>query len=144
MATGTGLNVTKVNAYAVLAPKPGLNVSKALAYAVLAGPPVTPPTWPVFSFVDGFRTINYSQSFQANGTTPITVTVQSGSLPTGLSLSLVTGSTYKIAGTPSVIGTYSFTLRAVNTYGTVDQAFSIVINDANLGGFSIMNGSVVN
>ncbi len=39
MATGTGVNVSKVNAYAVLVPNPGVNVSKVNAYAVLAPNP---------------------------------------------------------------------------------------------------------
>ena len=94
-----------------------------------------PPYWPSFTFSSGVVGQAYGQSFTSNGNTPITITLQSGSLPTGLSLSLVSGSTYQISGTPSAAGTFSFTLRATNTYGTADASYSIVIVSAGGGSF---------
>jgi len=56
--------------------------------------------------------IAYNQSIVATGgTTPYTFTVFSGTLPSGLSLS-VAGA---LTGTPSVAGTFNFTVRVVDT-----------------------------
>jgi len=89
----------------------------------------------------------YSQSFSAGGLCPQTMTVQSGALPTGLALTdvgTIPGELFQIAGTPSVAGTFTFTLRASNTTyrsgdamyfsNYMDRQFSITIAPANLGG----------
>jgi hypothetical protein len=56
----------------------------------------------------------------ADGTAPVTFTVQAGTLPPGLSLS----ANGLYAGTPTTAGTYSFTIRASNAKGSVDQVYS--------------------
>jgi len=117
------LSVSKANQYAVLGPAAGLSASKAVAYAVLDQP--TAPSWPSFSFGGGVVGTAYSQSFAAIGSPTITYSVLSGSLPTGLSLS---GDT--ISGTPSAAGSYTFTLRATNDYGTADQPFTLVVSSS--------------
>jgi hypothetical protein len=68
-----------------------------------------------------YRAFAVSQTLAVTGTQPVTFAVQSGSLPTGLSLNTSTG---VISGTPTVVGSYSFTIRATNSYGTDDQAFT--------------------
>jgi hypothetical protein len=60
--------------------------------------------------------------------------VLTGSLPSGVSLNTSTGA---ITGTVSSAADYSFTIRATNTYGSVDQAFSGTIT----GGIRIWDGS---
>jgi hypothetical protein len=65
----------------------------------------------------------YSATINAMGSTPITFTLASGSLPPGLSLS----SAGVISGTPTTAGTFSFTVRATNSCGTDTQALSITI-----------------
>lgn len=115
-----GLSAAKASVYAVLGPPLGLSAAKANVYAVLDNP--SAPAWPSFSFGSGSVGFAYSQSFTATGSSPITYSVLSGSLPAGLSLA---GNT--ISGTATAAGTSSFTLRATNAYGTADQAFSIVI-----------------
>jgi hypothetical protein len=129
-----GVNVSKLNAYAVLALPTGVNVSKVNAYAVLTSGNVTPPIWGSFLFGDGTRGVAYSQSWDMPSSAEIvTYSVLSGALPDGLSLSVVSHNVAKISGTPTVTNTFSFTLRATNTYGTADQAFSITINDSSGG-----------
>lgn len=63
----------------------------------------------------------FAQTIAATGTAPLTWALQSGSLPAGLALDGATGA---IAGTPTAAGAYSFTLRATNSAGFDDQAFT--------------------
>ena len=77
------------------------------------------------SLSNGNETIYYSQTLLASGTTPITFSIISGSLPTGLSLS---GNT--ISGFPSSQGSFTFTVRAENLLGSSyydDKQFNINI-----------------
>lgn len=67
---------------------------------------------------------NYNYTLSATGTTPITWSLYSGSLPKGLSLS----SAGKISGTPTNADTYSFTLKASNNYGSDTKSFNLTIN----------------
>src|ERR1051325_10397979 len=62
----------------------------------------------------------------------VTVTKQSGSLPSGVSFSAVPGSgTGKIAGIPAsgTGGTYNLVLRATNAVGFTDQNFKLVVSE---------------
>jgi hypothetical protein len=63
---------------------------------------------------DGEDGVAYSQSLTLCGVygSAVTYSVQSGSLPTGLSLSSTTG---VISGTPSAAATYTFVIRATTT-----------------------------
>lgn len=76
----------------------------------------------------------YSATLQSSGgATPITWSISSGSLPSGLSLNASTG---VIAGTPQSSGTTSFTVTATDatspTPQTASQALSITTNVATL------------
>jgi hypothetical protein len=53
----------------------------------------------------------------------------SGSVPPGLTLN----STGSVTGTPTTVGTYPFTIRATNAYGSADQPSSITIFSAPTG-----------
>jgi hypothetical protein len=130
-ADASGVNVSKTVGYAVLSIPYGVDITKALAFAVLAS--VNPPAWPGTGFPNGSLNVSYSASLAVTGTTPITFSVVSGALPTGLTLS-GSGTIATISGTPTVLGTFTFTLRASNTYGTADQSFSIVISSIDVGG----------
>lgn len=71
----------------------------------------------------------YSQTLAATGTAPITWSIDSGSLPAGLSLS---GDT--ISGTPTTAGTFTFTVKATNNSLDADtKELSIVIQAASVG-----------
>lgn len=67
----------------------------------------------------------YSQTLAATGTAPITWSIESGSLPAGLTLS---GNT--ISGTPTTAGTFTFTVKAGNSVGNDTRELSIVIQAA--------------
>lgn len=140
MAINAGVNVSKLVGFAVLAPNAGVNVTKLVGFAVLTSANVTPPIWPVFSFSNGIATVAYSQSWDMPTSAPtVTYTLLSGSLPTGLSISAITVNQAKLSGTPTTAGTFSFTLRGTNLYGTADQAFTIVIASPSGGSFVFIN-----
>lgn len=64
-----------------------------------------------------------------------TFTVQSGALPTGVSLNASSGT---ISGTPTVGGNYTFVIRATNGGGSVDSA-SLTMGVRLIGGSISMN-----
>lgn len=74
---------------------------------------------------------SYSTRLTAvGGSPPYSWTRTSGSLPNGLSLNSSTGT---ISGTPSVPGTFSFTIQARDTVGrTATKSFSIAVAPAPL------------
>ena len=69
----------------------------------------------------------YSQTLSADGTTPITWSVENGDRPTGLSLNKDTG---EISGTPTAAGTSTFTVKATNSAGGDTKELSITITKA--------------
>ncbi len=141
MAINTGVDTSKLVGFAVLTPPVGVDVSKLVAYCVLTSGNVAPPVWPAFTFASGVVGVAYSQSFDlAPAAPPTTYTVVSGSLPTGLSLSNVSADIGQIAGTPTVAAVYSFTLRATNTFGTADKAFTLTVVTASTGGSFVFAG----
>ena len=82
------------------------------------------PVWSG-SYVDGIEGIAYSDTATASNSVT-SYSLFSGSLPPGLSLSK-SGSNALISGTPTTRGSYSFTLRATNAYGSTDRGFTIKI-----------------
>jgi hypothetical protein len=137
LSPAVGVDVSKLVAYAALAPPVGVDIAKLVAYAVLDAPVNVPPVWTNFTFAPGVVGIAYSQQWDltpASATT--TFSVVTGSLPPGLSLTSPNGDLGVISGTPTTAGTYSFTLRATNAYGTADKAFSITISAAPSSGGS--------
>ena len=67
----------------------------------------------------------YSQTLAATGSDTITWSVDSGSLPTGLSLDRSTGT---ITGTPTTEGTSTFTVKAKNSYGSDSKEYTLTID----------------
>jgi large repetitive protein len=82
---------------------------------------VNPATLP-----NGTLGIAYSQTVSGSGgTAPYTFAVTSGALPTGLSLNTTTG---VIAGTPTTVGNFNFTITATDANGCPGtRAYAIVI-----------------
>ena len=84
------------------------------------------PTITTDSLPNGTEGTSYSQTLTATGTAPITWSVTSGSLPTGLTLNESTG---LISGTPTSQGTSNFTVTASNNSGSDSEELSIIIDE---------------
>lgn len=67
--------------------------------------------------------VPYSATLSAIGSSPITWTLSSGSLPDGLSLD----SSGTISGTPTTPGAFPFTVTASNSAGSTSRLFTIII-----------------
>jgi Putative Ig domain len=132
----------------------GNDISTAEArgeYSIQAGFPVTTtistilsPAWPAFTFcTNGVVGVAYSQYFDLYpAASPTTFTLVSGALPNGLTLSNISGDVGRLSGTPTVAGSYTFTLRATNTYGTADHAFTVfIVTVAGGGACGLWRGS---
>ena len=84
-----------------------------------------PPVITTTTLQGGKAGAAYSQTLAATGTAPITWSIESGSLPAGLTLS---GNT--ISGTPTTAGTFTFKVKAANGAGNDTKELSIVIQAA--------------
>ena len=63
------------------------------------------------------------------GTAPYSITLQSGTIPTGVSLTSLNASQGVLSGTPTTAAAFSFTLKATdNTSATGTQAYNVTIN----------------
>lgn len=96
---------------------------------------VAPPTWVTASGSIGSDYTQRNSSFTVSATGATSYSVVSGSLPSSQSLNTSTG---VISGTATGVSdftstTYNFTIRATNSGGTVDRAFSITISSRYVG-----------
>ncbi|MBQ9581879.1 MAG: putative Ig domain-containing protein, partial [Synergistaceae bacterium] len=94
------------------------------AFSVTIKEAVVKPVITTSSLAGGKVGTRYSASLAASGTKPLTWSIASGSLPTGLSLNRSTGA---ISGTPTKAGTFTFTVRAANSAGYSNKAFRITV-----------------
>ena len=85
---------------------------------------IAPPTVTTQTLPSGTVGTAYSQRLSAQGTTPITWSIDSGDLPADLSLNEDTG---EISGTPTAVGTATFTVKATNSVGNDKKELSITI-----------------
>jgi hypothetical protein len=92
-------------------------------------PPPTPPTIITTSLPGGTAGVAYSATVQAtNGSPPYTWSLDSGSLPAGLTLNPSTGA---ITGTPTAAGTSPFAAKVTDSASQSDtQALSIAVASA--------------
>jgi hypothetical protein len=100
-------------------------VTAALSITVDAVLSITTPSLPV-----GALGVPYSTVVNAGGSTgPFAWALKTGKLPEGLSLSQSVTDSVVISGTPTTLGTTSFTLQVTDSTGTIaTQALSITIN----------------
>ncbi|TAE28970.1 MAG: T9SS C-terminal target domain-containing protein [Candidatus Kapaibacterium sp.] len=77
---------------------------------------------------NGSTGIAYTHTFAVNGSPASTFAVSSGTLPPGLTLNAATGA---LTGTPTMAGTFMYTIRATNSVGapgSFDQAVTTTIS----------------
>ena len=99
------------------------------AYTLTIAVPALALTPTAGALPGGTGGVAYNQVFAAsNGVAPYTYAVASGTLPAGLSLNPATGT---LAGTPTVAGSFGFSIRATDsTSGTaaqVEQAYTLAL-----------------
>ena len=99
---------------------------KAEHYFTISENAAAAPSITTSSLPDGKVGEAYSHTLTANGTTPITWSIDGG-LPAGLSLNKDTG---EISGTPTADGTAKFTVKATNSAGSNTKELSITIAKA--------------
>lgn len=91
------------------------------------------------SFADGTENTSYSGSATASGgTAPYTYSVQSGALPTGLSLNSSTGA---VTGTPTTPGTFNFVIRVTDNLGATADTTStqvVIANTVNIADHNVI------
>jgi hypothetical protein len=88
-----------------------------------------PPTIITTTLTSGTVNVTYNEIIEATGNEPITWSIETGSLPTGLILNETTG---EIWGIPTTEGTFNFTVKAVNNVGSDIKALSIYINTVSV------------
>jgi|GEM_PF-3412752 len=114
-------------------PNASQNVSISIA-AASAAPVITSAAPP-----PGQTAQSYGFFPSATGTAPIAWTIASGGLPPGLNLSPTSGA---ITGTPTMAGSFFFTLRATNMAGQANQGISINITTPIIPAISVSPASL--
>ena len=128
-ATATGLAASTSYSYTITlrGTNDGSLKASNSGSATTSAAPTYPPSWTDNTLSsDVTAGIAYSDAVSStnmayNGS----YTVTSGALPAGITLNPSTGA---VTGTPSVVGPYSFTITASNTYGSTSASYSWTIN----------------
>ena len=92
------------------------------------------PTITTESLPNGTVGTAYSQTLAATGSDTITLSVSNGSLPDGLNLNEDTG---EISGTPTTAGSYTFTIKVENNYGSASKELTIDIGTTPIYSVSV-------
>lgn len=104
---------------------------------VASNPTILAPIWPNFTFPKAVTGVFYSEQWDLRPAfSPTNYSLVSGTLPPGLVLTSPSGDLGLLAGTPTVAGTYTFTLNARNLYGSVNKTFTIVAVAGGGSGYS--------
>jgi len=106
----------------------GVAPDSTQAFSITIGSAVTAPLITSAVPPNGTVGMAYSHLYTASGSTPITYSVISGALPTGLTLA----SNGQLGGTPTAVGTFTGVVAATNGVAPDStQAFSITIGSAS-------------
>lgn len=101
---------------------------------------ISPPAWgdQVITLPDAYVGLEYTINWVFDSA--VALSAVSGLLPPGLSLETVSATEAQITGTPTTLGTYTFTLRATFGGNYADSIFTITVLDAPATGFSGVGG----
>jgi len=102
------------------------NASAAGLQAAVTAPSAPTITSPAFLVAGTVNTVYPSTTFTASGSTPITWTVTSGTLPTGMAFS----SAGVLSGTPTATASGSITFTATNALGADSRALTLTVSAA--------------
>ncbi len=134
-ASLTGLTAgTRYTARAYATNSVGTSYGSALSFTTLTPTIVVAPA----TLPDGLVGAAYTQTLTASGgSAPYSYTITAGALPGGLTLSPAG----TLSGTPTVVGTFTFTIRAVDaSTGTGpfsgSRSYSVTIQGLNITGLS--------
>jgi uncharacterized repeat protein (TIGR03803 family) len=110
----------------VLSATDSLGATGNKAYTLTINPPVTIDTTSLAAWTA--NTANFLQTITAlGGTVPVGFTVTGGTIPAGLIL----GTTGVLSGTPTLAGTFNFTVTATDSAGSTDaRDLSLTVNPA--------------
>jgi hypothetical protein len=108
----------------VLKASNGVGTDATITFTLTVTASAVAPTVTTATLPAGVNGTPYNQTLAASGTSPMSWSVTSGSLPAGLSLS----SAGVISGTPTTTGTYNFTVTVTNSAGSSNKALAITIN----------------
>jgi hypothetical protein len=92
----------------------------------------TPPVIATDILPNGVLNIEYNQTIDIKSNYTTTCTLESGALPTGLTLDF----TGHISGIPTELGKFDFNVKAKDTIGSVNKELSITINELSIGDYS--------
>ena len=129
----TTFTVTVTDSSTPVAQTASATLSIAVASIPLAITPTTLPPGLVGATYPGATLVS------TGGTAPISWSVTKGKLPAGLSLNAGTGG---IAGTPSSLGTTTFTVTATDSSGPTPLTANVVLSIAVTGALSITTKSL--
>jgi len=90
-------------------------------------PSLTPSITTAQNLGTAYVSVPFSVTLTATGITPISWSIASGTLPSGLSINASSG---VISGTPTASGNYSFTVRATNIFGNGTKQFTLTVSPA--------------
>lgn len=133
--TDDGITFADTNASSTSFIMPAKAVTVTAVYKNVVPNP-NKPAIKLAGFMDLFVGEPVSISIPVLGENPMTWSISSGALPSGLILS-ADGS---VSGTPTIVGTSTFTLKAINSVGEDLKSYSIVVKNkvtpSNPGGGS--------
>jgi len=87
---------------------------------------LAPSTWSDQTLASGLKNVAYSDAVASNLGAAATYTLQSGTLPTGISLA----ANGNLSGTPTATGAFPITIRATTGSGTLNLNTSLIVNQA--------------
>ena len=119
-----------VNAIGTSTAKPGWTPYTYPHPLVGASAPIAPTIITTCPLTSGTVGASYSQQMTASGDSPITWDLSTGSWPTNITMT----SGGMVSGTPTVVGTSNFTLRATNATGNNTEACSLTISSVGPAG----------